>query len=271
MRARYEAPKRSTSWLVLLLMVITAGAAAWYILFTQRGIDLAYEESAKLEEQTAKSDQKQVEFDDGSVVNVPTLQLFGTNYPWMYVSKSTTLANDYQPRDITVVTVPTAATETPMRLRANVNYHLQELFSRAKQDDISLMVSSAYRSIDDQRKLYDEFVATKGEAMAKQYVLSPGTSEHHTGYAVDVTDASDGCQQNSDKCNLSPLSAAWLAEHATEYGFIIRYPSGKEPITGIAHEPWHLRYVGVTLARQLSKNDMAFDEFVQQVAPGRVH
>ena len=111
---------------------------------------------------------------------------------------------------------------------------------------------------------------TKGEAYAKTYVLTPGASEHHTGYSLDLTDASTVCKKDSDDCNLSPATAGWIAEHAHTYGFIVRYPSGKESIAGISHEPWHIRYVGVVLATQLYETETTLDEFIEEVAPGRL-
>ena len=267
-RSLHERPQ--TSWMALLFLTIAAGIASWYVVYTQRGIDIEYDEAAALSAHTLSKEQKRIELGDGQSVFVPTLSLFRPNHSWMYVSKQAALASSYQPDTLTPLTVPTAASDAPMQLRADVSHQLTALFEAAHRGTHELMVSSAYRSIADQKALYNEFVATKGESMAHQYVLAPGTSEHHTGYAVDVTDASTGCTQSSDKCNLSFESAAWLAEHAPDFGFIIRYPSGKEPVTGIAHEPWHLRYVGVALAKGLTAADVTFDEFVQQATPGRV-
>lgn len=270
MRRKYETRRHETSWAAILLLTLLGGTAAWYIVFTQRGVELMYDEVDKMAAKTIQADQQKLELDDGETVYVPARRMFSPNFPWMYVSKSTPLPAVYQPARLTNLTVPGTEADGPLQVEPLLNAQLQAMFDKAKADDRHLMVSSAYRSVADQQKLYDEFVETKGEAMARQYVLTPGTSEHHTGYAVDITDASEGCRQDSNKCNLSYESTSWLAEHAPDYGFIIRYPSGKEPITGIAHEPWHLRYVGVNLARKLTASSMALDEFVAQAAPGRV-
>lgn len=269
MRER-ERNRPQTSWWAILTLISAAGIFGWYTIFVQRGVDIMYDESAAMAAKTLAAEQKKIELEDDTKITVPSFSVFAPNQSWMYVSKTAPLASTYQPSTLTKLAVPVGASDGPMQLRAHVADQLKKLFDAANTEDLSLMVSSAYRSIADQQKLYDEFVTSKGETAAKQFVLAPGASEHHTGYAVDITDASAGCQADSDKCNLSPDSAAWLAEHAPDYGFIIRYPSGKEPITGIAHEPWHLRYVGVNLARKLTANDLTFDEFVEQVTPGRI-
>ncbi len=263
-------PPRTTSWMSLIVIVIGAAVMGWYTVYTGRGIALMYEESQSAITHNSDSAVQKIEFDPKAAFFVPSPDSFVENQSWMYVAKTSPLTAKFQPVTLTTVALPAGEHDGTIQLRQNVAQALTRLFAAATADDYHLMITSAYRSIDDQKKLYDEFVAKKGEAAAKQYVLSPGTSEHHTGYAVDITDASDACTTDTDRCILSPATAAWLAERGPDFGFIIRYPSGKEPITGIAHEPWHLRYVGVVLARRLTVADLTLDEFIEQVAPGRI-
>lgn len=259
-----------TSWLFIIIFMILATIFGWFIVYTSRGVELMYAETATIEQVRYDSSIQKFDLADSSSLHVPSLDVYGLNQSWMYVSEAAPLPKTYEPAELVDVTLPRADKEVPMKLRADVLKRLEQLFSVAKQDGNELMVSSAYRSISDQQELYDDFVRTRSEAVAKQYVLTPGTSEHHTGYAVDITDASVRCEQDSSECNLSPASATWLATNSPKYGFIVRYPSGKEPITGIAHEPWHFRYVGVVLAMQLTEADLALDEFIEQATPGRI-
>lgn len=267
-----EPPLRpTTSWGWLVAITIVLGVGGWYCLYLARGIVLDYDQIDALADKTTTASVLKLELaGNAKPLFVPSLSLLDDNQPWMYVAKSAPLAPSFTPRDLVTVSLPAGAHDSPVQLTHRTAEQLGKLFAAADKDGTALMISSAYRSIVDQQHLYDEFVAKKGATMAAQYVAAPGSSEHHTGQAVDVTDASAKCSQNSDACNLSPESAAWLAENAPRYGFVIRYPSGKQPLTGVAYEPWHLRYVGPVLAGQLTNADLTLDEFVEQIAPGRI-
>ncbi|MEO5691120.1 MAG: M15 family metallopeptidase [Candidatus Saccharimonadales bacterium] len=267
---REQTPQASTSWTTLVLFTIILAVIGWYVVFTSRGIDLSIEESQKMDESSLTASTMSVDLGAGKPVYLPTLSQLAPNNSWMYVSKNTPLSAEYKPEKLQDITLPRADKDIAMKLRADVQANLKTLFDAAKGDEYDLMVSSAYRSISDQQKLLDNTIRTNGEIFASSYVLAPGASEHHTGYALDVTDASTACTLDSDDCILSPSTAAWIADNAHIFGFIVRYPSGKEAITGISHEPWHLRYVGVVLATQLYETDATFDEFIEVVAPGRV-
>ena len=95
------------------------------------------------------------------------------------------------------------------------------------------------------------------------YSAVPGHSEHETGLAIDVS-GSDGKCAATD-CFGDTMEAKWLAEHAAEYGFIIRYPKGKESITGYKYEPWHLRYVGVQIASEIAEQASTLEEYYNAV------
>lgn len=119
-------------------------------------------------------------------------------------------------------------------------------------------LSSAHRDVQAQIDIwwewYERYIndgETQEDArrLTDQVVAKPGTSEHHTGLAVDIA----GGWEMFD----------WLAEHCVDYGFILRFPDGKENITGITYEPWHFRYVGVEMARELQALDMCLEEYVE--------
>ncbi len=260
----------STSWMALVILLIGAAITGWYVVFTSRGIDLSIEETQKQADISNEQSVKSIELGAEKPVVLSSLAQLAPNNSWMYVSKDSPLAKEYEPTNLQDITVPRADTRLTMKLRSDVHDNVEALFKGAEESDYDLMVSSAYRSVPEQQTLYDNTVRTNGEAYAKTYVLTPGSSEHHTGYALDITDASTACTLDSDDCILSPSTAAWIADNAHTYGFIVRYPNGKQDITGISHEPWHLRYVGVVLATQLYETDTAFDEFIEKVAPGRL-
>lgn len=187
---------------------------------------------------------------------------------WGLVSRNHPLSDGYTPADLVATSVAHGDKGQEFKVQQHIEMPLRALFAAAEADGVELMLSSAYRSIPEQRALYESFVAEQGEEMAKIYVAQPQTSEHHTGLSVDLSSASAACEIDSNDCSLSQSDAAWLAERAHEFGFIQRYPEGKQPITGVGFEPWHYRYVGVTLAKAISQSDLTLDEVIEQVAPG---
>jgi len=142
---------------------------------------------------------------------------------------------------------------------------LQAMFAAAKRDGLALTVASAYRSQETQRQLFNSYVQTQGEAVARRYSAEPGHSEHQTGLAVDVSGADGVCAV--EDCFADTKEAHWVAQHAPEYGFIVRYPKGKEQITGYAYEPWHLRFVGVALAKDVTAKGLTLEEYFLQDPP----
>jgi D-alanyl-D-alanine carboxypeptidase len=140
----------------------------------------------------------------------------------------------------------------------------------AKQDGVDLMVCSAYRSIVRQTELFDDRKAgymsegmNEEEAIAAtlQYTTRPGTSEHHTGLAVDIVTPE---YQNLDEGYAETAAAQWLLENAADYGFILRYPKGKEGMTQVDFEPWHYRYVGEEAAEVIMENGYCLEEYFMQ-------
>ncbi len=122
----------------------------------------------------------------------------------------------------------------------------------AEADGISLKVLSAYRSYYDQRWIYNDYLNYNSADVVDTFSARPGHSEHQSGMALDL------CQLSDDFGNTP--AGLWLAAHAPEYGFILRYPAGKEHITCYKYEPWHFRYVGVELATYLTENALTLEE-----------
>lgn len=140
---------------------------------------------------------------------------------------------------------------------------LEELFEGAKKDGLHLGGVSGYRSYDYQKSLFNRYVKEQGEEEARKVSAVPGHSEHQTGLAMDVSDSSGKCA--AEDCFADMKEGNWLAEHAHEYGFIIRYPKGKESITGYSYEPWHIRYVGKEIAKDIYEKDLTLEEYYDAV------
>jgi len=130
------------------------------------------------------------------------------------------------------------------------------MFNQAKRDGVDgFILTSGYRTEVEQRALYKDD--------ADGTVAMPGASEHQTGLAFDVTAYRDaGGFEDTEQFR-------WLKKHCWDYGFILRYPKGKEDITGIPYEPWHYRYVGVEVAQEIRENGWTLEEYCERKVNGR--
>ena len=116
----------------------------------------------------------------------------------------------------------------------------------AKNNNINIYVISGFRSYERQNTLYNNYVNRDGKEKADTYSARPGHSEHQSGLAADINSLSQSFENTNE--------GKWLNENCYKYGFIIRYPKGKEDITGYIFEPWHIRYVGYELSSKLYNN-----------------
>ena len=133
----------------------------------------------------------------------------------------------------------------------NAFYDLQ---AAAKKAGHNIPLVSGFRSYDTQYRLYSNYVARDGQALADTYSARPGHSEHQSGLAMDVG-AIDNNYGNTD-------AGRWLEAHCAEYGFILRYLKGKEHITGYQYEPWHIRYVGKDIALSIMSQGITLEEYL---------
>lgn len=179
---------------------------------------------------------------------------------WTLVNKGRAISTDYVPPQLMVASVSTRSNSTPdeKRIRKTIDQPLTDMFAAALKDGHSLMIGSAYRSAVTQDQLFNRYVATSGYAEADKYSAHPGFSEHQTGLAVDISTTSQQCYLS--ECFIGTADGQWLAENASQFGFTLRYPKGKEAITGYNFEPWHYRYVGVGLATALKESGITLDE-----------
>ncbi|WP_391370358.1 M15 family metallopeptidase [Lysinibacillus sp. KU-BSD001] len=124
------------------------------------------------------------------------------------------------------------------------------MMDAANQDGVTnFIVNSSYRSDTAQQQLFD--------TMGADLALPAGYSEHNVGLSVDIG-STTGKMEGSEE-------AAWLERHAARYGFILRYPPNKSHITGIQHEPWHFRYVGLPHSEIITKNDWTLEEYLSHL------
>lgn len=181
------------------------------------------------------------------------------------VNKQYKLPDHYKPTDLVYPNVPFTFTEKIEKrmMRSAAAKALEKMFAGAKSDGIYLAGVSAYRSEATQTTLFNRYVAKDGEAKARTYSAVPGHSEHQTGLSIDVSGSTGKCAAES--CFGGTKEAKWLAKHASEYGFIIRYPEGKEAITGYMYEPWHVRYVGKDIATSIAKSNSTLEEYFDAI------
>ena len=180
------------------------------------------------------------------------------------VNKQNTLPEDYEPSDLVAPDIPFSFEEDiPKRyVRKAAGEALEELFAAAKEEQLELLAASGYRSYSRQEAIFASNVAQKGEAEARKVSAVPGQSEHQTGLAMDVTSRYVGYDLIEEFGETK--EGIWLKDNAHKYGFIIRYPKGKEDITGYIYEPWHIRYVGKDVAAVIYENGYTFEEYLTQ-------
>lgn len=145
---------------------------------------------------------------------------------------------------------------------------LTSMLNDCKAQGLSPVVCSAYRTVSRQQELFDEkrnemmadgLSYSEATDAAATVVAIPGTSEHNLGLSVDICSMD---YQLLDDAQADTPEQQWLMEHCIEYGFILRYPQGKEDLTGIIWEPWHYRYVGVEAAKAITASGLCLEEYL---------
>ena len=148
----------------------------------------------------------------------------------LVVNKTYSISSTYYPGDLTSET------------KSNMN----SMFADAKAIGLNIYLSSGFRSYNTQKVIYNNYVSYDGKEQADTYSARAGYSEHQTGLALDVNQIDDTF--------IGTPEAIWLSENCWKYGFILRYPKGKDKETGYKYESWHFRYVGTDLAKKLYNN-----------------
>lgn len=147
---------------------------------------------------------------------------------------------------------------------------LQRMMDGCRAAGLQPLICSSYRAEDTQRRLFEQevqnwrsqgYAQEEAEEQAARWVARPGTSEHQSGLAVDIVDAS---YQALDQGQEATAVQRWLMAHCAQYGFILRYPVEKSALTGVNYEPWHYRYVGVEAAREIMGSGLCLEEYLTQ-------
>lgn len=223
-------------------------------------VEQTVEESIDLLEGSRLDESVTVDADGRKVVTNPDDLL-------VVLNKERSLPDDYEPEDLVIPDVPFPFEEDLEKkyMRKDAAKALEELFADAEANGLSLFAQSGYRSYERQEVVFASNIERLGEDEAKKVSAAPGQSEHQTGLSMDVT---------SPEVNYRLLvefeqtrEGQWVLENAHHYGFIIRYPKGKELITGYNYEPWHLRYVGKEHASFIAENDLTLEEYLSSTVP----
>ncbi len=179
------------------------------------------------------------------------------------VNRQYRLSKDYVPADLVIPAIPFSfyGTYEKSYVRQVMAGPLEDLFAQAELEGIMLKGVSGYRSYARQEQIYNNNVQTRGKDRTDLVSANPGSSEHQTGLAIDVSTTSVGCALEQSFGDT--VEGKWLERNCYKFGFIIRYPEDKTDITGYTYEPWHIRYVGKRLAKHLYKKELTLEEYYQ--------
>lgn len=212
-------------------------------------------ESESNEETSVQSQEKAEEPEDKSITLDPS------DWRLMLVNKQNPVPDGFD--------VKLAGINGSLYADERIIDDIYRMMDAASLDGVDLMICSAYRSYERQRTLFNNKIHSlmdSGMTYLESYrvgsmnVTVPGTSEHHLGLALDIL---TGSYTTMDDGFGETEAGKWLAANAPDYGFILRYPEGKEEITGIVYEPWHFRYVGAEYARDITDRGVCLEEYLK--------
>lgn len=170
------------------------------------------------------------------------------------VNKYNYLRDDFVPNNLVEMTTPYSKEGIYLVEEARDNFY--KLVDKAKEEGLTIRAISAYRGYTYQKRLYDKYVEADGVNKADTYSARPGFSDHQTGLAIDVDNTISSFENFTNTKEYQ-----WMLDNSYKYGFILRYPSGKESITTYQFESWHYRYVGLKLAKKIKASNLTFDEY----------
>lgn len=241
----------------IVLLIFLAGLIG-FILVKDGNILSSTQETSVVEE-TATPEATETPTPTPTVDPESDPRFTSTDSVLIIANKKHKLPDGYEPSDLTLLTVSTAYGDVYMK--AEAAQAMSNMIAAANAEGVYPVVTTAYRDYAFQESLYNGYVERDGVEAADTYSSRPGYSDHQTGLAADIS-----CESNSYNLNQEFENTAegqWLAQHAHEYGFVMRYPNGKEAVTGYTYEPWHFRYIGVEEATNLYNSDpnMTMEEY----------
>lgn len=259
--------KRSKKALALPMILLVISICAGFIIFvrynpahaptkpenqtTDKAKIIIKNENTTKKQPSVESDKTPVQ---SAVFNKSKYSTSDPSSIWIVVNKQHILSPaEFTPNDLTTYAGATISAKIIDDFRAMLN--------AANSNSVILSVVSSYRSYNTQTGLYNNYVANNGQTAADTFSARPGYSEHQTGLAIDFgSPTNSSC--NFDDCYATTPEGSWLENHAYEYGFLLRYTTDKQSVTGYKNEPWHYRYIGRELAAEMKKQNITtLEEF----------
>lgn len=240
---RLEQQKRDRQQAIVFLVVVGLVILGAIIFFVSKalskGDDSPADSKTDIVSSSSQAEESSEPVQESSVVEPKIETKDGLTYVdgILIANKSYSLPEDYDPG-----------------LDKEAFAAFEDMIAGASADGVSIYFCSGYRSYSDQQYQYNIHVQNKGTEEADKVSARPGHSEHQTGLAFDVN--------WTDMSFADTAEGKWLAEHCSEYGFILRYPKGKEEITGFLYEPWHVRYLGDELAKKVTESGLCLEEYL---------
>lgn len=233
--------------IILIISTVITGVIV-YLVYPLTRVD----DTPKAENTTQQFNKTQFSLDDPAS-------------PWVVVNKQRPLQpKTYKPASLRApaMKLKGAKTSESMLLNDETARALETLDEAAQEFGYQFVLVSGYRAYETQKTIYDSEVRGFGQAVADQESARPGHSEHQTGWAADLGASSGDCE--IEACFADTPEGQWLAANAYKYGFVIRYAKDKTDLTGYVYEPWHLRYVGITLAEEMQRTGIqTLEEFFE--------
>ena len=175
----------------------------------------------------------------------------------MLVNKNNLLKEDYIPENLVEIHEPTGEKIDKSyinRLNKTAYKYFKIMQADALKEGYEIFIDSSYRTYQYQQKVFENILEKHGLEYAKKYVAPPGGSEHQTGLTFDVIARRDGIM--IEKSSDDDPELLWMKENAYKYGYTLRYPKGKEQITGFNYERWHYRFVGPEISLYMKENNI---------------
>lgn len=272
---------------IALILVVAIGLVVYIITALNSDDDGNVSQNSETSSETSSvqstvSESSQVEYSSKSSVTQSSSSKKATSKTSDKVTsaKSSTLDADY--KNLTVVNgwnplpddydYEADLVEIPQKylkgslnqINKNVWVYLKAMLDDARKDGVDIGVWSPYRSYNTQKWLFEKQVKkqinngvpeSQAEDKAATIVTRPGTSEHNTGLALDINCANDSFENTK--------AFEWLKENAEDYGFVMRYSKEKQSLTGVIHESWHWRFVGIKVAKEMNELGMCLEEYVE--------
>ena len=242
------------------LAIMLIGMIAIAVFLVNKESLKAPNQSNEASHASANSEEQQNQNSSEPQFDKTQYSLTETSSPWVIVNKLNSIPTDYAPElVIPDVKLRLASSNEQMKISASIQQDLEDMFAAAKEEGVSLVFGSGYRSSALQNQFYSSYVAQDGQELADTYSARPGHSEHQTGLALDVTSPGGNC--HLEICWENTTEGKWIAANSYKFGFIIRYPENKSFITGYQYEPWHIRHFGLEAATEIQNSGLTVEEF----------